>query len=135
MKTLLPVLAVLLLAVSPVLGAPAADATAPTPAERTVCSMMAEIAAAVDASHQAVAELSREIARTTDQGEALALQREVMRLKDEMRLETIRIQLRYAEAEGRTEAVATLERLLAGPTPPRAVDLAARPAPATAGRR
>lgn len=135
MKSLPIILALMLLTISPVLGASTADATAPTPAERPMSPMMAEIVAAVDASHLAVAELSREIAQTTDQGEVLALQREVSRLKNEMRLETLRIQLRYAEAEGRTEAVATLERLLAGPTAARAGDRPVRPAPATAGRR
>jgi hypothetical protein len=133
MKTVHCVLAILLLNASLVLCAAAADAPVATP--RPVSPMMAEITTAVTASQAAVAELSRGLATAVDQEAVLAIQRESARLKQEARLETFRIQMRYAAAEGRTEAVTRLERLLSDLTTPRAAGIPQRPAPATAGGR
>lgn len=108
---------------------------APAPAPGPVSPLMTELLAAQSASQAAVAELSRSLAETTDQAGILAIQHEIARLKDAARLETFRIQLRYARAEGRIEAVDQLERLLEQLTTPRAAGTPTRPAPADAGSR
>lgn len=133
MKTVHCALAILLLSSSLVLCAAAADAPAATP--QPVSPMLAEITAAMTASQAAVAELSRGLSGAADQAAVLEVQREIARLKQEARLETFRIQMRYAAVEGRTEAAARLERLLSDLTSPRAADIPQRPAPASAGGR
>jgi hypothetical protein len=103
-------------------GAPNARAT----------PMVAEILAAVEASQAEVAELASRARATLDETEALALAREVRRAKLAGRLEVLRIQLRYAQAEGRDDAAAQLQAAIGRMTaPPRT----GQPIPRTPGQR
>lgn len=134
MKTMLIATAILLAVLAGL--AAAADGPAPvTPtAIRPVSPMMQEINAIQDASHLAVAELSRSMASVTGTEKILEVQREIGRIKAEARLETMRVQLRYAVAEGHDEAAAKLEALIAQMTTPQPTAIQTRPAPVPASK-
>lgn len=96
---------------------------------RPVPSMMQEINDSMAASREAIAALSANLAPNSGPQEILAAQREITRIKQEARLDLFRIQLRYAIAEGRTEAVAELKEVITELTTPQPVAVPARPAP------
>jgi hypothetical protein len=92
--------------------------------------MMAEIQAALEANREAVAYLAARFRAAADETEAMELAREIRSIKLEGRLGVLRIQLRYAQEEGRTEAAAELESAIERMTaPPRTGTPIPRPAP------
>lgn len=136
MKTIQIVLVTLLVVSAVVSAAPQENSTAPSALpSRPLSPMMTEITAAMEVSQAAVAELTRGLDHASSVDEVMAIQREVTRLKFEARLETFRIQLRYAVAEGRTEHVVKLESLLEAMTSPRSVGVPMVREPAVAGGR
>jgi hypothetical protein len=100
--------------------------------ERPLSPMMQEITDLQAATHQAVAELASTLADAREQEQIMTIQREIGRLKSEARVETMRIQLKYAQAEGNEEAAAKLEEIIARLTTPRQPATQVRPAPAQA---
>lgn len=136
MKTIQFVIAVLVIAAVPAFAGPLETAAPPpVPAPRQQTPMMAELSAAMDASRDAVAELSRGLEHAANTDEIMALQREITRIKDEARIETFRIQLRYAVAEHRSEDAARLESLITALNSQPEAATPVRPAPAQSGSR
>ena len=94
----------------------AASATPPTPSPAS--PMVKEIQEVVDASRQAVAQLTTERAQTTDPVRIQAIDAEASKIKQEVRLEIFRIQLRHYRAAGNYKAVAKLEAVIEKITAP-----------------
>lgn len=107
---------------------------APSP-EIPVSPMMLEINAIQDASHHAVAELSLSLGSVRGTENVLAVQREISRIKAEAQLETMRVQLRFAVAEGHTDVAAKLETIIYRMTTPQPKATQTRPAPVQNGQR
>lgn len=80
--------------------------------------MMTEITAALETARLEVAALKlRQDAAVTNDA-AMALAREIAQVKRTNRVEMMRIQLRYARAEGRAETAAELEEIITRMTAP-----------------
>jgi hypothetical protein len=95
--------------------------------------MMTEIRALLADEHRTLVALNERFRRTTDPAAALALQREIAQLKFGTEIALLRVQARYARAEGRPSVAAHLEnaiRELESPPVPR--QTAVRPAPPSA---
>ena len=118
----------------------AAEVTAPpTPPAPKVASpvkpgaMMTEIRTLVADERRALAALNERFRRTTDQAAAIALQREIAQLKLGTEIALLRVQARYARAEGRLAVAAHLDdairELESPPVPPQT---AVRPSPTSA---
>jgi hypothetical protein len=117
-------------------SAPGHAAEVPAPPAPEVASivkpgaMMTEIRALVADERRSLASLNQRFHRTTDQAAALTLQREIAQLKLGTELALLRVQARYARAEGRLSVAAHLEnaiRELESPPVPR--QTAVRPSP------
>ena len=116
---------------------------APAPLPRRVRPMIAEMMAALESERSTLAELRARPLDHADPGAALALQREIERVKVETERTLLRIQASWARREGRLEVARAIEASLeemARPRPVRAgvrVPTPATPtseAPATSGR-
>jgi hypothetical protein len=81
--------------------------------------MMREIIAAWEASQVAVAAVEQQISATTDPMAALALQRQVEEMREQVEVELLRIQARYARQEGRLDDAAQIDAAIAEMTAPR----------------
>lgn len=101
---------------------------------RPMTPMLTEISAVAAASQDAVAALNRSL-QTTDPAARLTLQKEIARVKQEAHIEILTIQLRYAEAEGRSDTAASLRRSLEALTAPRVTGTPVRSAPQPAAGR
>jgi hypothetical protein len=97
-------------------------------------AMMTEIRALLADEHRTLASLNERFRRTTDQAAAIALQREIAQLKLGTEIALLRVQARYARAEGRLAVAAHLDDAIrdleSPPVPPQS---AVRPSPANAG--
>ena len=80
--------------------------------------MMLEIQETLETARLRVAELQRLHDAAVNDEEALEIVREAARVKRESRIEMMRIQLRYARAEGRAETAAELEEIITKMTTP-----------------
>lgn len=78
--------------------APDADKSGPT--ERPLSPMMVEIKAALDASKAQVAELSARASAAPDHDSQMAIHREVSQIKQQVELDILAIQARYAREKG-----------------------------------
>ena len=96
-------------------------------------AMMTEIHALVADERRSLAALNERFHRTTDQAAAIALQREIAQLKLGTEIALLRVQARYARAEGRLAVAAHLDdairELESPPVPPQT---AVRPSPTSA---
>ena len=101
----------------------------PAPVERPLTPMMQEIQDLQDTAHAAVAELAGQLTGMRDQDQIMAVQREIARIKTESRVEVMRIQLKYAVAEGRQDDAAKLEEIITRLTAPRTPVTPVHPAP------
>jgi hypothetical protein len=93
-------------------------------------AMMTEIRTLLADEHRSLAALNERFRRTTDQAAAITLQREIAQLKLGTEIALLRVQARYARAEGRLSVAAHLEnavRELESPPVPR--QSAVRPSP------
>jgi hypothetical protein len=96
----------------------AAEAPPADPPARELSPMMTEITAALETARLEVAALKlRQDAAVTNDA-AMALAREIAQVKRTNRVEMMRIQLRYARAEGRAETAAELEEIITRMTAP-----------------
>jgi len=82
------------------------------PARAVPVSRTAELLAIVEAEHDPVAALRREIAATRDPARALELQRRIEALKRGTVLGVLRAQRAHALRDGRSETVARLDRAI-----------------------
>lgn len=102
----------------------AADATAPRPpAARTLSPLMTELRTLLDEERTSLASLGRQLAGTHDQASALAIQREVARVKLSTEVALLRVQAKHARAAGHAAFADELEaaaRELESPTAARA---------------
>jgi hypothetical protein len=118
---------------TPVEGVPLREA--PDSSSQEISPMMAEIQATIDAAQETVAELNVKYHAAPDQTTALALAKEVARVKHESRIAVMQIQLRYALEEGREDTARKLEEAIGRMTaPPRVGQPRPRPMPASKTR-
>ncbi len=102
--------------------------------QRTISPMMTEMKAANAAAKIEVARLGEQIKSAVGNEQIMTLQKEVSRVKSAARLETFRIQLRYAVADDRQEDIQKLEEIINHMTTPRATQIPTRPAPTRTGK-
>lgn len=127
-------LAMLLLAVAFTGAARAADETA-APAEKAprvakASPMMIEIRAVLDGERTALKSLNERFRAAKDPDAAIAIQREIARVKLDTEVEVLRVQVKHARAAGRADVAASLEtaiqQILEPSTPPPAAPRPAR---------
>lgn len=112
--------------------APAPEGETPAPAvtKRPLSPMMLELQAVMTAEAEQVAALRQRAAKATSPDEALALQREIEKLKFDTEVSLLRVQAKHARAGGRTEVAARIEAAISDLlNPPKIAAPAARPVP------
>lgn len=112
--------------------APAPEAATPAPPEgkRPLSPMMTEIQAVFVAEAGKLAELRQRAARATTPDEALALQREIERVKFDTEVSLLRVQAKHARQAGRTEVASRIDAAISDLlNPPKVTAPAARPVP------
>lgn len=115
--------------VAPAASAEAPAALAPAPA-RAPSPMLLEMQALLTAEHEQVLVLRERAAKAANADEALALQREVEKLKFDTEVSLLRVQAKHARAAGRTEVATRIEAAVAELlNPPKLKAPAARPVP------
>ena len=80
--------------------------------------MMVEIEALLAAEAEAVADLHARFQATTNETAALAIMMEIGRVKVETELNILRVQIRYARADGRVDVAEELEAAIEKMTSP-----------------
>ncbi len=88
------------------------------PPARELSPMMTEITAALSTMRLDVAALKLRYDAAVTNEEAMALARQIAEVKRQNRVEMMRIQLRYARAEGRDETAAKLKEAITRMTTP-----------------
>lgn len=108
----------------------------PTPPAPQVAStvkpgaMMTEIRALIADEHRTLAALNERFRRTTDDATAITLQREIAQLKLGTEIALLRVQARYARAEGRLSMAAHLDEAIHDlESPPLPQPTTTRPSP------
>lgn len=129
---ILLLLALLLLAALPA-GPRAAEETAapaPKPRLRAASPMMVEIRAVLDEERAALRLLNERFRAAKDADAAIALQREIARVKLDTEVAVLRVQVKHARAAGRADVAANLEaaiqKMLEPEAPPPATPRPAR---------
>jgi hypothetical protein len=112
----------------------APEGAAPAPAVqapvRRLSPMMAEMQTVLAAENEKLAELRQRVRSAPTPDEALAIQRDIERLKFETEVSLLRVQAKHARAAGRTEVASRIEMAIAELVhPPKPVAPAARPVP------
>jgi len=103
----------------------------PAPPRRQPSPMMVAIRAVLDAEAATVSGLRERARAATTPDEAIAVQREIERVKFEAEVSILRIQAKFARDGGRTALAEHLDAAIAQMTnPPKPVAPAARPVPA-----
>jgi hypothetical protein len=107
---------------------------APLPETRKLSAFVLELRQAVDAERAALVLLQARFDRATNEGDALAIQREIETLKQNGEVQLLRIQAKHARLKGREAAARKIEAAIEAmlhpvPTPASPV---VRPAPAEA---
>ena len=110
--------------------APAALAPAPAAPVRAASPMRLEMQALLAAEHEQVLALRERAAKAPSADEALALQREIEKLKFDTEVSLLRVQAKHARAAGRTEVATRIEAAVTELlSPPKVMAPAARPVP------
>lgn len=136
-------LTVVLLAVATPAALRAAEETAapaPKPRLAKASPMMAEIRAVLDEERAALRSLNERFRAAKDPDAAIALQREIARVKLDAEVAVLRVQAKHARAAGRADVAASLEtaieQMLAPAAPPPSAPRPARtPATETSAQR
>lgn len=110
--------------------APGEDEPRPVVTKRPLSPLMIELRAVLDAEAVQVAALRERAAKAATPDEAIALQREIEKLKFDTEVSLLRVQAKHARAGGRTEVAARIEIAISELlNPPKVVAPAARPVP------
>lgn len=98
--------------------------------KRPLSPLMIELRAVTDAEAVQVAALRERVAKAATPDEAIALQREIEKVKFDTEVALLRVQAKHARAGGRTEVAMRIEAAISELlNPPRIAAPAARPAP------
>lgn len=115
--------------VAPASSAEAPAALAPAPV-RAASPMLLEMQALLAAEHEQVLVLRERAAKAASADEAMALQREIEKLKFDTEVSLLRVQAKHARAAGRTEVATRIEAAISElVNPPKLKAPAARPVP------
>lgn len=110
--------------------APGGDEPRPVVTKRPLSPLMIELRAVMDAEAVQVAALRERAAKAASNDEAIALQREIEKVKFDTEVSLLRVQAKHARAGGRTEVAARIEAAISELlNPPRIAAPAARPVP------
>lgn len=118
--------------VAPTLSEPAPGGDEPRPVvtKRPLSPLMIELRAVMDAEAVQVAALRERVAKAASNDEAIALQREIEKVKFDTEVSLLRVQAKHARAGGRTEVAARIEAAISDLlNPPKVAAPAARPVP------
>lgn len=111
---------------------PAPETAAPAPAvsARPLSPMLVEMQTVIAAEQEQLAALRTRVAKASSPEEALALQREIEKLKFDTEVSLLRVQAKHARTAGRTEVATRIEAAISElVNPPKVKAPAARPVP------
>lgn len=115
--------------VAPASSAEAPAALAPAPV-RAASPMLLEMQALLAAEHEQVLVLRERAAKAANADDAMALQREIEKLKFDTEVSLLRVQAKHARAAGRTEVATRIEAAISElVNPPKLKAPAVRPVP------
>jgi hypothetical protein len=110
--------------------APSDEAPAVAPKPRPLSPMMAEMQTVLAAESERLAELKLRAGKAPTPDDALAIQREIERVKFDTEVSLLRVQAKHARQAGRTEVASRIESAIADlVNPSKPVAPAARPVP------
>lgn len=117
---------------APAIAEPAPGEEAPRPVltKRPLSPLMIELRAVLDAEAVQVAVLRERAAKAATSEEAVALQREIEKVKFDTEVSLLRVQAKHARAGGRADVAARIEAAISELlNPPKIAAPAARPVP------